>query len=82
MKGHVDRVARIAFHPSGSYLASASFDHSWRLWDVEVGKSLLIQEGHSRAVYAVDCQDDGALVASGQVSALYLFLALTFVAAA
>lgn len=65
MKGHVDRVARIAFHPSGSYLASASFDSSWRLWDVETKKSLLIQEGHSRAVYTVDCQDDGALIASG-----------------
>ncbi|PRQ44921.1 putative transcription factor WD40-like family [Rosa chinensis] len=50
--GHLDRLARIAFHPSGKYLGTTSFDKTWRLWDVETGEELLLQEGHSRSVYA------------------------------
>ncbi|KAF8738935.1 pre-mRNA processing factor 4 (PRP4) like, partial [Rhizoctonia solani] len=74
LKGHADRVCRVAFHPSGQYLASASYDGSWRLWDASTGQNtssyvsdrqLLFQEGHSKEVYAVQFQDDGALVASG-----------------
>ncbi|KAI3428827.1 hypothetical protein D9Q98_007644 [Chlorella vulgaris] len=62
--GHADRLGRIAFHPMGRHLGTASFDQTWRLWDVETGACLLEQEGHSRAVYAVAFQDDGALAAS------------------
>lgn len=64
MKGHQDRICRVAFHPSGNYVASASFDTTWRLWDVNTSKEILLQEGHSREVYAVEFQDDGALAAS------------------
>lgn len=31
LKGHSSRVCRIAFHPSGKYVGSASFDGTWRL---------------------------------------------------
>ena len=65
LKGHQDRICRVAFHPSGRYVASASFDTSWRLWDITTSKELLLQEGHSKEVYSVEFQDDGALVASG-----------------
>lgn len=68
LKGHEDRVCRVAFHPSGDYVASASFDTSWRLWDVATAKELLLQEGHSKEVYSVEFQEDGALVASGLVA--------------
>ncbi|KAI3992359.1 hypothetical protein MKX01_030080 [Papaver californicum] len=44
-EGHFDRLA---FHPSGKYVATASFDKSWRLWDIETGVELLYQQGHSR----------------------------------
>ena len=57
----------MAFQPSGNYVASASFDTTWRLWDVTTSQELLLQEGHSKEVYSVDFQDDGALVASGSV---------------
>lgn len=67
MKGHQDRVCRVAFHPSGDYVASASFDTTWRLWDVNTAKELLLQEGHSKEVYSVEFQNDGALVVSGFV---------------
>ncbi|KAF9466083.1 WD40-repeat-containing domain protein [Collybia nuda] len=70
MKGHQDRVCRVAFHPSGDYVASASFDTTWRLWDANTSKELLLQEGHSKEVYCVEFQNDGALVASGGLDAI------------
>ncbi|GJJ11330.1 hypothetical protein Clacol_005562 [Clathrus columnatus] len=70
LKGHQDRVCRVAFHPSGNYIASASFDTTWRFWDVETSTELLLQEGHSKEVYAVEFQDDGALIASGGLDAI------------
>ncbi|KAF8317749.1 WD40-repeat-containing domain protein [Cantharellus anzutake] len=67
LRGHEDRVVRMAFHPSGLFIASASFDGTWRLWDIcrEYPVEILRQEGHSKEVYAVQFQDDGALAASG-----------------
>ncbi|KIP08836.1 hypothetical protein PHLGIDRAFT_116960 [Phlebiopsis gigantea 11061_1 CR5-6] len=70
LSGHQDRVCRVAFHSSGSYVASASFDSTWRLWDVATSKELLLQEGHSKEVYSVEFQNDGALVASGGLDAI------------
>lgn len=69
-EGHLDRLARIAFHPSGLYLGTASFDKTWRLWDVSTGIELLLQEGHSRSVYGIAFQQDGALAASCGMDAL------------
>jgi U4/U6 small nuclear ribonucleoprotein PRP4 len=64
LKGHLERVCRIAWHPSSRLLGSTSYDRTWRLWDVETSQELLCQEGHSRAVYTVAFQGDGALVAT------------------
>ena len=55
-EGHTDRLGRVAFHPFGKHAATASFDMTWRLWDVETGACLLEQEGHSRAVYTIAFQ--------------------------
>jgi U4/U6 small nuclear ribonucleoprotein PRP4 len=74
MKGHQGRVCRVAFHPSGDYVASASFDTTWRLWDVNTSQELLLQEGHSKEVYSVEFQHDGALVASGYVCLIYMLV--------
>jgi U4/U6 small nuclear ribonucleoprotein PRP4 len=65
LSGHTDRVCRVEFHPSGDYLATASFDTTWRLWDVATSTELLLQEGHSRQVYTVAFNGDGSLLASG-----------------
>ena len=54
--GHLERLARVGFHPSGKVCGTASFDKTWRLWDVETGQEVLLQEGHSRAVYAIAFQ--------------------------
>eukprot|EP01029_Cantina_marsupialis_P028945 TRINITY_DN778229_c0_g1_i1.p1 TRINITY_DN778229_c0_g1~~TRINITY_DN778229_c0_g1_i1.p1 ORF type:complete len:485 (+),score=120.58 TRINITY_DN778229_c0_g1_i1:98-1552(+) len=67
LKGHAARLCQLAWHPSGRFIATTSFDHTWRLWDVEAQKELLLQEGHIREVYPIAFQCDGALVATGDL---------------
>lgn len=69
LHGHTARVASLAFHPSGALLGSASYDYSWRLWDVEHAKELQLQEGHSQPVYSLAFHNDGALAATGGLDA-------------
>ncbi|GJQ09660.1 hypothetical protein GpartN1_g1451.t1 [Galdieria partita] len=64
MRGHSERVTSVEFHPLGKYLASSSFDRTWRLWDAETRKQLLVQEGHSKPLYKVSFQTDGSLAIS------------------
>ena len=64
-KGHEGRVSHVKFHPTDKYIASASFDNTWRLWDVTTEQELLFQEGHSKEVYSIDFQQDGSLLCSG-----------------
>lgn len=63
-------VARLAFHPCATYLATTSFDCTWQLWDVERGVKLLTQDGHSRSVYGISFQCDGSLAATCGLDAL------------
>ncbi|KAL9180116.1 LOW QUALITY PROTEIN: hypothetical protein ACHAXT_008086 [Thalassiosira profunda] len=66
LKGH---AAPWHFTPLANFVATTSFDHTWRLWDVETssmaeGKELLLQDGHAREVYGVGFHPDGSLVAT------------------
>lgn len=62
LQGHERRVVGCKFHPSDRYLATASFDNTWRLWDVETNKELLLQEGHGKEVFCLAFQCDGSLL--------------------
>jgi U4/U6 small nuclear ribonucleoprotein PRP4 len=64
------KVNKIAFHPSGRYLATAFEDTTWRLYDIATGSELLCQEGHSRAVMTVSFQSEGALVATAGMDSI------------
>ena len=64
LQGHAARLSNVAFHPTGTYVGTTSFDHSWRLWDVATGASLLLQDGHSREVYGIGFHPDGGIVAT------------------
>lgn len=70
LSGHSGRVCRTEFHPSGNYLASASFDTTWRLWDIPTSTELLLEEGHSREVYTVSFNGDGSLLASAGLDSI------------
>ena len=70
LAGHTARVVRSEFHPSGNYLASASYDTTWRLWDIRTTTELLLQEGHSKEVFAVSFSPDGSLLASAGLDSI------------
>lgn len=72
LKGHDNRVIKTIFHPCGKFLASSSFDQTWRLWDLtkEREKEVYLQEGHSKEVYSLSFQPDGALIFSGGFDAI------------
>lgn len=44
LQGHTNRLSRLAWHPSSQFLATTSFDCTWRLWDVETTTELLVQD--------------------------------------
>lgn len=64
------KVNKIGFHPSGTHLATACDDTTWRLYDVNTGSEILCQEGHSRAVMTVTFQSEGALVATAGMDSI------------
>lgn len=61
LKGHEARLCNVAFHPMGDHVGTTSFDHTWRLWDVETGTELLLQDGHARETYGIGFHHDGSL---------------------
>lgn len=65
LKGHSARVAQVKWHPQAPYLATSSYDSTWRLWDATHGVSLLEQEGHSREVHGLSFHPDGSLLVTG-----------------
>ncbi|RWS07423.1 U4/U6 small nuclear ribonucleoprotein Prp4-like protein [Dinothrombium tinctorium] len=70
LEGHENhRVSRIAFHPSGRFLATCCSDKSWRLFDMESNQEVLYQEGHSKEVFDISFQCDGSLAATGGLDA-------------
>lgn len=64
LTGHLARINDVCFHPLGRFVASASADLSWRLWDVETAQELYYQEGHTDSVNTVSIHPDGSLLAS------------------
>jgi WD40 repeat protein len=51
--GHLDVVSSVSFRHDGKQLASASFDKTVRIWDLETRQTILNYTDHSDFVYAV-----------------------------
>ena len=54
LKGHAGSVSGVAFGPDGKMLASAGYDGTIRLWNVETGNVQATLEGHGRDVVTQD----------------------------
>ena len=72
LKGHQGAVNDCDIHPSGQYIGTASSDYTWRLWDVETGKEILLQDGHVQDCTAITFQPDGSLALTADAAGVAL----------
>lgn len=63
-EGHTNCVYGVCFSPDTRFLASGSWDHTVRLWEVETGRQLRVVEGHEDYVHHVCFSPDGRWIAS------------------
>ncbi|MGD0699403.1 MAG: CHAT domain-containing protein [Trebonia sp.] len=64
LAGHTSYVTGVAFSPDGSLLATASGDHTARLWNTGTGAPVRTLTGHEAGVTGVAFSPDGSLVAT------------------
>jgi WD40 repeat protein/serine/threonine protein kinase len=62
---HTGAIVSLAFSPDGKTLATASLDHTVRLWDFSRRKRIAILQGHPAEVAAVAFAPDGQTLVSG-----------------
>jgi len=66
-RGHNTWIRSFSFNSSNDQFASASDDHTIRLWDIKTGACLKVFEGHSGWVYSLDfSKDDKFLISGGE----------------
>lgn len=64
LKGHENAVAAIDVSPNGNLIATASLDHTVRLWDARNGKAIRVLRGHKTEVYTVAFSPNNERLAS------------------
>lgn len=70
VKGHQGRAARLALHPLGDVFVSSGYDCTWRLWDAEQAKEILVQSGHCKEIYGVGIHREGSLLVTGDLGGI------------
>lgn len=68
LANHAAPVYAVAFRPDGKRLASASFDHTVKIWDASTGALLRTLARHSAKVLALAWSPDGKLLASADAA--------------
>jgi WD40 repeat protein len=67
LTGHSMDVVAMAFSPDGRRLATASFDRTVKLWDMETGQEVLTLRGHTAGVVSVAFGPDGNQIVTGGI---------------
>ncbi|PSB42555.1 hypothetical protein C7B67_25100, partial [filamentous cyanobacterium Phorm 6] len=62
--GHKEGVNAVSFSPNGKLLATASSDHTVKLWDTSTGKQINTLSGHTDSVNTVRFSPNGKLLAT------------------
>jgi hypothetical protein len=64
LTGHTNSVQALAVAPDGSWLASASWDATLRIWNPDTGQTRHTLTGHTDRVWALAVAPDGSWLAS------------------
>ena len=62
---HNGLISRVEWSPDGKILASASFDCTIKLWNLETGQCIRTLKGHKRRVRTIVWSPDSQYIASG-----------------
>ena len=76
LSGSTGEVTDVEFSPSGSRVATASYDGTIRLWDPRTGESQLVLLGHIATVPHISFSPDGSQLASYGVEGVVRIWAL------
>ena len=63
--GHKGAIVGVSYSPDGTTVATASWDRTARLWDVNTGSELRTLDGHTDDVDSVAFGPDGNTIATG-----------------
>ncbi|KAF5269000.1 hypothetical protein FOXYS1_92 [Fusarium oxysporum] len=67
LEGHTNWVTSVVFSQDGKLIASGSYDHTVKIWNVATGEEEQTLEGHTNSVNSVVFSNDGKLIASGSL---------------
>ncbi|MDB6055580.1 MAG: pknB 19 [Verrucomicrobiales bacterium] len=62
---HTGLISAVSFSPDGATIASASFDHSIRLWNFQTHDRIATLQGHRGEVWSLAFAADGKTLATG-----------------
>ncbi|CAK8719856.1 MAG: WD40 repeat [Candidatus Electronema aureum] len=62
--GHENFINSAVFSPDDTRIASASYDKTARIWDIETGRELKVLKGHNETINSVAFSPDGRRIAS------------------